>query len=143
MIEKKMTEPYLGSSENNQNCPVPPYNANNFNAANAPIYTALQNYAHNSPQYPLPTGSNAQEIYRNNQNISYFNSMNQQTIQKKIQNGTTGKAPYPQFRSEAERIMYIQGQTMTAARNQFTGQNPSAPAGVPCASIYGIIAPPQ
>jgi hypothetical protein len=49
--------------------------------------------------------------------------MNQQTL-----NGTK---PLPPFKTQAERLMYLQAQTLTAARNQFTGQNPSAPAGVP------------
>ena len=47
--------------------------------------------------------------------------------------------PYPQFKTDAERLMYIQGRSLTAARNQITGRNPSAPAGVLCTSIYGII----
>jgi hypothetical protein len=123
----------------------PPYNANNFTPANAPIYNNLVSYANNSPNFPWATGSNAQQIYRSKQNISYFNGINQQTQAIRTANGplgylgTLGTQPYPQFKSDAERLMYIQGQALTAARNRVTGQNPSGPAGVPCSTIYGII----
>ena len=117
----------------------PPYNATNFTSANATVYSTLISYANNSPNYPWNTGTDAQIIFRTTQNITYFTNLNQQTQSIKTQNGSTGNIPYPQFRSEAERLMYKQGQALTAARNAFTGQNPSAPAGVPCSSIYGII----
>ena len=119
---------------------APPYNATNFTAENGPIYNILQSYAHNSPNYPLPQDSNQDMVQRNRENIAYFVNMNNQTANIKTLNTTTAaRAPYPQFRSEAEKIMYIQGMAMTAARNKFTGQNPSSPAGVPCSTIYGII----
>ncbi len=132
--------PYYGTPEDNQICPGPPYNATNFNSENPVVLSTLVSYAKNQPQYPLPVGSDANQIYRNNQNITYFNNLNLQTQYIKTQNvASTLNMPYPQFRSEAERLMYRQGQVMTAARNQITGQNPSSPAGVPCSSIYGII----
>jgi hypothetical protein len=147
-----MSDRYLGGPEDPQVCPGPPYNATNFTPANSTIYSTLINNALTQPQYPLPTGSNAQQIYRNTQNISFFTALNQQTQAIVSQNtlpgptpGTStvsGTIPYPQFRSESQRLMYIQGQAMTAARNNFTGRNPSAPAGVPCSTIYGIISPP-
>lgn len=120
-------------------CPAPPYNATNFTAANSVEYSTLVNYAKTQPQYPWNTGSNAQQIYRSKQNITYFNTLNQQTQAIKSINGSIGTIPYPQFKTQAERLMYIQGQALTAARNQMTGQNPSGPAGVPCSTIYGII----
>jgi hypothetical protein len=130
-----------------QICPAPPYNATNFTSANAPVFSTLVSYANNSPNYPWATGSDAQQIYRSKQNISYFNGINQQTAAIRTANGNIGYVPgvaigtqpYPQFKSDAERLMYIQGRTLTAARNKITGQNPSAPAGVPCSTIYGII----
>lgn len=124
---------------NPQVCPAPPYNATNFTSANSVVLSTLVSYANNSPNYPWATGSNAQQIYRSNQNITYFNNINQITQGIKTANGLTGKQPYPQFKTQTERLMYIQGQALTAARNQMTGQNPSAPAGVPCSTIYGII----
>lgn len=120
-------------------CPVPPYNATNFTAANSVVFSTLQSYAKNSPNYPLDTGSNAQQIYRSKQNVSYFNGINQQTHAIRTANGLTGNQPYPQFKTQGERLMYIQGQSLTAARNQITGKNPSGPAGVPCSTIYEII----
>jgi hypothetical protein len=127
---------------NPQICIAPPYNANNFTPADGSVYNNLVSYAKNSPNFPWATGSNAQQIYRSQQNVSYFNSMNQQTQAVKTANGsipTLGSRPYPQFKTDAERLMYIQGQSLTAARNIVTGQNPSGPAGVPCSTIYGII----
>jgi hypothetical protein len=139
----------------------PPYNATNFtrtivqtdntlSSCNVPIYNTLLSFAHNSPNYPLPQDSNQDMIHRNRANIAYFSNMNQKTQLVKTMNDTTpNKAPYPQFKSEGEKIMYKQGLAMTAARNEFTryeyfpnnpsGPNPSAPAGVPCSTIYGII----
>jgi hypothetical protein len=119
--------------------PQPPYNATNFTPASPVEYQRLVDYAKNSPNYPWNNGSNAQQIYRSQQNVTYFTGMNHQTQAIKTANGTTGNIPYPQFKTQAERLMYIQGQALTAARNQMTGENPSAPAGVPCSTIYGII----
>jgi len=127
----------------NRTCPGPPYNATNFTSG--PIYDSLVSYAKNSPNYPWDTGVNVQDIYRSQQNTIYFNTLNQQTIDVKnanntlISGGRLGNIPYPPFTSQAERLMYIQGQTLNAARNKITGQNPSVPMGVPCSTIYGII----
>jgi hypothetical protein len=124
---------------NPQICPAPPYNATNFTPANAVVYSTLVTYANNSPNFPWNTGTDAQQIYRSKQNTVYFNTLNQQTQAIKTQNGSTGQIPYPVFKSDAERLMYIQGMSLTAARNRVTGTNPSAPMGVPCSTIYGII----
>lgn len=121
-------------------CPAPPYNATNFTPANSVEFSTIVSYAKTQPQYPWNTGSNAQQIYRSKQNITYFNTINQQTQGIKTTNILTNNTiPYPQFKTQAERLMYIQGQSLTAARNQITGQNPSGPAGVPCSTIYSII----
>ena len=122
---------------------APPYNATNFNSGNAPVYNTLLSYAKNSPNYPLPQYSNQDQVQRNRANIAYFVNMNQKTQLVKTMNDTTpSNAPYPQFKSEGEKIMYRQGLAMTAARNQFSGQNPTSPAGVPCSTIYSIIQSP-
>ena len=128
---------------NERTCPGPPYNATNFTSG--PIYSTLQSYARNSPNYPWDTGVNAQEIYRSQQNTIVLTSLNQQTIDVKNTNnrlitlGSAGNVPYPQFKSQAERLSYVQGLTLNASRNKITGQNPSAPMGVPCSTIYEII----
>ena len=144
-----MSDRYLGGPEDPQVCPAPPYNATNFTSTNTAVYSTLIYNAMTQPQYPLPTGSNAQQIYRNTQNISFFTALNQQTQAIKTQNSISGTTiPYPQFRSEAQRLMYIQGQAMTAARSKFVNQYNTTstiivpPAGVPCSTIYGIISPP-
>jgi hypothetical protein len=128
-----------------QVCPAPPYNATNFNTQNSAELSTLITYANNSPNYPWATGSNAQQIYRSRQNIVVFNNLNQQTEAQRTANGPAGyttvlgNLPYPRFKTDAERLMYIQGMSLTAARNRITGNNPSAPMGVPCSTIYQII----
>lgn len=122
-----------------QVCPAPPYNANNFTPANSVEFNTLKSYANNSPQFPWATGSNAQQIYRTTQDVSYFNSVNQKTIAVKDITTSNSLPPYPVFKTDRERLMYIQGQAYTAARNRVTGNNPSAPMGVPCSTIYQII----
>lgn len=123
-----------------QICQGPPYNANNFTQANAVEFSTLKGYANTSPQFPWATGSNAQQIYRTTQDVTYFNHMNLQTQGIKNGNNLTGnQVPYPVFKTDKERLMYIQGMAYTAARNKVTGMNPSGPAGVPCSTIYQII----
>jgi hypothetical protein len=118
---------------------APPYNATNFNSENGPVYSTLQSYAHNAPNYPLPQDSNQDMIHRNTANIAYFVNMNQKTeLTKTLNTTTSAKVQYPQFKSDQERMMYIQGLYMTAARNKFSGQNPTLPAGVKCQTIYDI-----
>ena len=135
-----MSQPYFGQPEDRTQCPLPPYNTLNFNAESPAIYNTLQNIAHTAPNYPLPQGSNAEQIYRNTANVSYFTFMNQQTSATIIQNQVGGtKLPYPQFKSEQDRIKYRQGLASASARTLFTGQNPTAPAGVPVSTIYQII----
>lgn len=119
-----------------QICPAPPYNATNFTSDSPVEFNTLKSYANNSPNYPWASGSNAQQIYRSKQDITYFNGLNQQTIG--VKNSSTTQ-PYPVFKTDRERMMYIQGMALTASRNKITGQNPSAPAGVPCSTIYQII----
>ena len=129
--------PLQGSSEIRHGCSLPPYNAQNFNSASASVYNILQVAAYTQPSYPLPPGADARQITLQTANVSYFNTLNQKTQAAKTAN--LSGAPYPSFKTESERLMYVQGQAATAARNRFTGQNPSLPAGVPCSSIYGII----
>jgi hypothetical protein len=114
---------YYGADENRQIPPQPPYNATNFTTANEVIYNTMVNNAKTQPNYPLNTGSDSDQINRQIQNVSYFTSMQQQT-----QNGTK---PFPAFKLDQRRLMYIQGQYATASRNIITKENTSGPAGVP------------
>jgi hypothetical protein len=111
-----------------------PYNATNFTPANGVEFNRLVRYANTQPQYPWATGSDAQQIFRSKQDITYFTYMNQATAV-----AHTNNTEYPRFNTQGERLMYINGMSLTAARNQITGTNPSAPAGVPCSTIYQII----
>lgn len=130
----------IRSQEIPEGCPMPPYNATNFTSANPTMLAVMQKYANTQPQYPLPPGSDQSQIHLYAQNLMYFNGLNIVTQAIKTQNSTSGsKIPYPTFKSQAERIMYLQAQTLTAARNKMTGNNPSLPAGVPCTTIYNII----
>jgi hypothetical protein len=123
-----------------QFCVEPPYNATNFTKENSTVYSTLVSYAKNSPNYPWNTGTDAQQIYRSGQNTTYFNTLNQKTDivktenNKRIVDGLPGNLPYPPFKSQTERLMYIQGLNLTASRNVLR-ENPP----VPCSTIYGII----
>ncbi len=129
--------PPQGTPEERKGCHVPPFTAQNFTSASASVYNMLQAAAKTQPQYPLPPGSDARQVATQTANVSYFNTLNQKVQATKTAN--LPGIPYPSFRTESERLMYLQGQAVTAARNRFTGQNPSLPAGVPCSTIYEII----
>jgi hypothetical protein len=128
--------------EDRQTPPFPPYNTLNFNAQSPAVFSTLVGFASTQPQYPLPSGSNPDQLRALQQNVTYYTAINQQTAAIKQLNQSLGAAsavPYPQFRSEGERLMYRQGLAMTVARNQITGQNPSLPAGVPASTLYQIV----
>ena len=121
---------------NRQNA-VPPYNATNFTSDNT-IYSTMRQSAITSPYYPLDTGSDAQQIATYRQNLSYFNGINQQTQDIKNMNSTMRTSlPYPQFKTNTERIMYLQALTLNGARNKIIG--PGSSSAVPVSTIYNII----
>jgi hypothetical protein len=129
-----------GQPEVRNGPPLPPYNALNFNSNSPVIFNTLQTIALNSPNYPLPPNANAFEVYQNQSNVSYYNAMNQQASTIRGQNRTlNAPQPYPQFKSESERLKYRQGLAMTAARTLITGHNPALPMGVPLSTNYQII----
>lgn len=133
-----MSYPQIGAEENHP-CVLPPANATNFTSANSTIYSMLVNHASSDPYYPLDTGSNSNEIRQYRTGVLTFATLNAQTSTIKSLNvASTLTMPYPTFRSESERIQYVYGQAMTAARNRMTGQNPSLPAGVSCSTIFQI-----
>ena len=137
-----MSSQDLASSEVNKSCPQPPYNTLNFTSDSPSVFSTLVSYSRTQPQYPLPTGSGIDQLRSLQQNTTYYAAMNQKTLDTKTLNnslGAAGKVPYPQFRSEAERLMYRQGLVMSAARMQLSGENPPLPAGVPVSTNYQII----
>lgn len=128
------------SSEQRNGRPMPPYNATNFNSENPLVFNTLKNNARTQPQYPLPVGADANQVYRNTANVMYYNALNMRTSAIRAQNDSLKSSiPYPTFKTEGERIMYRQGMATTAARTQITGENPAVPMGVPLTTIYQII----
>ena len=88
--------------------PEPPYNS-----VKNPNYSTFAN----QPQFPLNTGSNAQQLLEQNGALSYYMGLNQQVAAVVSTNvaGTTNVA-YPTFKSQGERLLYLQGQTAAAAK---------------------------
>ena len=80
-------------------------------------------------------------IAENQANVAYFNAINQQTLATRSSvKGGMPNLNYPQFKSEGERLKYIQGKITTAARSVLVPtQNPVGIAGVPLSTIYQII----
>jgi len=130
-----------GLSETRNGCPLPPYNTLNFTSDSPLIFSTIQSFAKNSPNYPLPAGTNSRLVAENQANVSYFTAINQQAIAiRSSVKGGVANLPYPQFKSEGERLKYIQGKTTTAARSILVpNQNPVGPAGVPLSTLYQII----
>jgi len=130
-----------GLPETRGNCPLPPYNTLNFDANSPLIFSTLQSYAQISPNYPLPTGTNSRLIHENQANVAYFNAINQQTLATRSSvKGGINNLTYPQFKSEGDRLKYIQGKASTAARSILVpNMNPVGPASVPLSTIYQII----
>jgi hypothetical protein len=113
-----------GVPEVRNECPAPPYNS--------PLNPNYSTFA-NQPQFPLNTGSNAQQQQRNTQALTYFIGLNQQTSDIVAQN-TAGikNLPYPTFKSQGERLLYLQGQTIAAAKSIATNTRN-------CSTIYSYI----
>jgi hypothetical protein len=103
-----MTYYNKGVPEVRRDYPLPPYNA-----PQNPNYSTFAN----QPQFPLNTGSNAEQVLQQNGAFSYFNGLNQQVAATVSTNvaGTTNIA-YPTFKTQGERLLYLQGQTVAAAK---------------------------
>jgi len=112
-----------GVPEVRNSCPAPPYNSS-LN----PNFTTFAN----QPQFPLDTGSNAQQLQGQNNALSYFMGMNQRVLD--VVN-SPANIPYPTFRSQGERILYLQGQTAAAAKGMATQ--------MVCSTIYDYINSPD
>ena len=129
-----------GNPETRKGCPLPPANTLNFTAANGPIFTTLQSIACNSPNYPLPVGSNSRQIAEHRANVVYFNDINQRTAATVSSvKGGVKNLEYPKFQSESQRLQYRQGLATTAQRTLITGQNPALPMGSMLSTNYQII----
>jgi len=104
-----MTYYNKGVPEERNSCPVAPYNS--------PFNPNFSTFA-NQPQFPLDQGSNAKQVQQNTAAFSYFNGLNQQVSDMVTVNS---KAPYPTFKSQGERLLYLQGQTIAAAKSRASG----------------------
>jgi hypothetical protein len=103
-----MTYYNKGQPEIRNGDPQPPYNS-----SRNPNYSTFAN----QPQFPLDTGSNAQQVLQQNGALNYFNGLNQQ-VNAIVSTNTAGTTnlPYPRFKSQGERLLYQQGQTVAAAK---------------------------
>lgn len=114
-----------GTPESRNSCPMPPYNS-----VLNPNFSTFSN----QPQFPLNQGSNARQVQQNIQALSYFVGLNNQVSNTVAQNNANGtRAPYVTFKSQGERILYMQGQAIAAAKAPTT--NPK----IACSTIYNYI----
>ena len=117
---------------------MPPYNTLNFTSANAPIYQTLTTIAQQSPNYPLPPSADAAQIADLRANLTYYQSINQQTqaVRSTVQAGAKN-LEYPRFKTEGDRLKYRQGLMAMAARRVL---NPAAVT-MPVSTNWQIIYP--
>lgn len=85
--------------------PTAPYTG----AAN-PTYAQYSQFPNNNafslnPQYPVPQGSNASQVVTNTAGKTVFNNLN---VVNQVQQGTN--QPIIRFKSDQERMLYLQGQ---------------------------------
>ena len=114
-----------GKPETRDGCPMPPYNS-----VLNPNFSTFSN----QPQFPLNQGSHARQVQQNIQALSYFVGLNNQVSNTVAQNKANGtSAPYLTFKSQGERILYMQGQAIAAAKAPTT--NPR----ISCSTIYNYI----
>ena len=114
-----------GTPETRDGCPMPSYNS-----VLNPNFSTFSN----QPQFPLNQGSNASQVHQNIQALSYFVGLNNQVSNTVTQNKANGtRAPYLTFKSQGERILYMQGQAIAAAKAPTT--NPR----ISCSTIYNYI----
>ena len=114
-----------GNPEIRNEPPQPPYNSH-LN----PNFSTFSN----QPQFPLNQGSNAYQISQNRQALSYFVGLNAQVSNTVTQNNANNThIPYVTFKSQSERILYMQGQAIAAAKA------PTSNPKISCSTIYNFI----
>jgi len=119
-----MTYYNKGVPEIRNGFPAPPYNS--------PLNPNFSTFAA-QPQFPLDTGSNAQQQQQNVASLSYFAALNQQVSTIVAQNtATLNNIPYPTFKSEGDRLLYLQGEMVAAAKANASGV-------MNCSTIYTYI----
>jgi hypothetical protein len=119
-------------------CPAPPYNA--------PQNPNFATNAQRNPNFPLQTGSNFSQIIQGRASNAIFTNVNNQNQAIKATGTTT--QPYQMFKSNQERIAYIQAQVQAQSRamamnyGTATGNPPAYAAPTSCQvcnSLFSII----
>ena len=114
-----------GNPEIRNEPPKPPYNS--------PLNPNFSTFS-NQPQFPLNQGSNAYQVSQNRQALSYFVGLNAQVSNTVTQNNSNNThIPYVTFKSQSERILYMQGQAIAAAKA------PTSNPKISCSTIYNFI----
>ena len=90
------------------NCPTSPYNA--------PQNPNYATNAQRNPNFPLNTGSDFSQIIRGQMSNTIFENINSSNQAIKATGTTT--APYVMFKSNQERIAYLQAQVQAQSRVQ-------------------------
>ena len=120
------------------NCPAPPYNA--------PQNPNFATYAQRNPNFPLNTGSNFSQIIQGAANNTIFTNIN--NTNQAIKDTGTLTQPYQMFKSNQERIAYLQAQVQAQSRamamnyGTATGNPPSFSSPTSCQvcnSLFSII----
>ena len=120
------------------NCPAPPYNS-----AQNPNFAT---YAQRNPNFPLNKGSNFSQIIQGAANNTIFTNVN--NANQAIKNTGTLTQPYQMFKSNQERIAYLQAQVQAQSRamamnyGTATGNPPQFPSPTSCQvcnSLFSII----
>ena len=124
-----MTTPYSANL-----CPAPPYNAvQNVNFATN---------AQRAPNFPYNSGSNHSQLTGNTAANTIFTNINSEN-QAIVDSGLN--VPYKLFRSEQERIAYLQGQMAAQTRAIAVSRAPIPPVfSTPtacqlCTNVFAII----
>ncbi len=89
-------------------CPAAPYNA--------PQNPNYATYAQRNPNFPLNSGSNFSQIINGQMSNTIFENINSSNQAIKATGTTT--APYVMFKSNQERIAYLQAQVQAQSRVQ-------------------------
>lgn len=135
---RKVINPRLPPPFQPLDTPAPPYNS-----------PANHNYAVNGqilPNFPLNAGSNHSQVVRNTQVNSYFQYINSENQYiKNISSASNQPIPYKMFKSEQDRIKYLQGQRNASQRAEAVAFGvPSSPFPTPtaeqlCTNVNQII----
>ncbi len=97
------TPPYQPTS-----CPAPPYNA--------PQNSNYATNAQRDPNFPLNSGSNFSQTIRGRMNNTIFQNIN--TTNQAIKDTGSTTLPYMMFKSNQDRIAYLQAQIQAGSRIQ-------------------------